>query len=89
MWGYIIDGVLIGIIVISAIIGIVKGLIDSVLSLFGTGIALAVAVFTAKYVSGFLNKLINIEQFVLDKLDASNEGKVVFLVANLNIAMLK
>ena len=78
MWSYIIDGVLIAIIVISAIIGIVKGLIDSVLSLFGTGIALAVGVFTAKYVSGFLNKLINIEQFVLDKLDATNEGKVVF-----------
>lgn len=78
MWSYIIDGVLIGIIVICAIIGIVKGLFDSILSLLGTGIALGVSVFTAKYLSNFLNSIINIEQFVLDKLDASNEGFVEF-----------
>ena len=78
MWSYIIDGILIAVIVISTIIGIVKGLFDSILSLIGTGIALGVSVFTAKYVSGFLNKIINIEQFVLDKLDASNEGFVEF-----------
>jgi len=78
MWSTIIDIALILIIVVSAIIGIVKGLFDSVLSLVGTGIALAVAVFTAKHVSNFLNKIINIEQFVLDKLDASNEGFVEF-----------
>ena len=78
MWSYIIDGILIAVIVISTIIGIVKGLFDSILSLIGTGIALGVSVFTAKYVSGFLNKIINIEQFILDKLDASNEGFVEF-----------
>ena len=78
MWSYIIDGLLIAIIVISAIIGIAKGLFDSVLSLVGTGIALGVSVFAAKYLSGFLNSIINIEQFVLDKLDGSNEGFVEF-----------
>ena len=78
MWSYIIDGILILILVVSAIIGIVKGFIDSILSLVGTGIALGVAVFTAKHVSNWLNKIINIEQFVLDKLDASNEGVVEF-----------
>ena len=78
MWSYIIDGALILIIVISAIVGIIKGFFDSLLSLLGTSIALAVAVFTAKYVSNWLNKIINIEQFVLDKLDASNEGSVEF-----------
>ena len=78
MWSYIIDGILILIIVISAIIGIAKGLFDSILSLIGTGIALTVSVLTAKHVSSWLNKLINIEQFVLDKLDASNEGSVEF-----------
>ena len=78
MWSYIIDGLLILIIVVSAIIGIVKGLFDSILSLVGTGIALGVSVFTAKHVSSWLNKIINIEQFILDKLDASNEGAVEF-----------
>jgi len=78
MWSYIIDGALILIIVISAIIGIIKGFFDSLLSLLGTGIALAVAVFTAKYVSNWLNKIVNIEQFILDKLDASNEGSIEF-----------
>lgn len=75
MWNIIIDVALILIIVVSAIIGIVKGLFDSVLSLIGTGIALAIAVFTAKHVSNFLNGIINIEQFLLDKIDAADEAK--------------
>ena len=78
MWPYIIDGVLILILVISTIVGIVKGFFDSLLSLLGTGISFAVAVFTAKYVSPTLNKIIGIEKFVLEKLDASNEGTVNF-----------
>ena len=57
MWSYIIDGVLILILVISTIVGIVKGFFDSLLSLLGTGVAFAVAIFTAKHVSGFLNKI--------------------------------
>jgi uncharacterized membrane protein required for colicin V production len=78
MWGIIIDVVLIAIIVICAIIGIVKGLFDSILGLIGTGIALGVAVFTAKYLSNTLNSIINIEQWVLDKLDASGESVKFF-----------
>lgn len=76
MWSYIIDGVLILIVLICTIIGIVKGFFDSLLSLLGTGIAFAIAVFTAKYVSGWINNIINIEKFVLDKLDANNTGSV-------------
>ena len=78
MWSYIIDGLIIAIIVVSAIIGIAKGFFDSLLSLIGTGVALAVAVFTAKYVSAWLNKIINIEGWILGKLDASNGGTVSF-----------
>ena len=78
MWSYIIDGLIIAVIVVSAIIGIAKGFFDSILSLVGTGVALAVAVFTAKYVAEWLNKIINIESWVLGKLDASNGGTVSF-----------
>ena len=40
MWSYIIDGILILLVVISVIVGISKGLLDSILSLVGTGLAL-------------------------------------------------
>ena len=78
MWGIIIDVILIAIIVISAIIGIVKGFVDSVLGLIGTGLALAVAVFTAKYLSNTLNNLLKIEDWVLGKLDKSGETVKLF-----------
>lgn len=78
MWGYIIDGVLIAIIVISAIVGIVKGLVDSVLGLFGTGLAVVAGVFGAKYLSNFVNKIFGLESFVLSKLEGGAEGTVKF-----------
>lgn len=74
MWGYIIDGVLIAIIIICAIVGIVKGLIDSVLSLFGTGIAFVAGMFGAKYLSNFVNKIFGLDSFILDKLEGGAEG---------------
>lgn len=77
MWNYIIDGLLILIILVSTIVGIVKGLLDSVLSLFGTAIALAVSIFTAKYVAGFINKIFNFEELILTKIDESTEGGVI------------
>lgn len=89
MWPYIIDGVLILILVISTIVGIVKGFFDSLLSLIGTGLAFAIAVFTAKYVSSFLNKILGIEEFVLKKLDATNEGTVEFFGVRTNSEVAK
>lgn len=78
MWSVIIDGILIVLILVGAVIGIVKGLIDSVISLVGSTLAFGLAVWLAKYCSNFINKIVNIEQFFLDKLDASNEGTVEF-----------
>lgn len=78
MWGYIIDGVLIAIIVIAAIVGIVKGLVDSVLGLFGTGLAVVAGVFGAKYLSNFVNKIFGLESFILSKLEGGAEGTVKF-----------
>lgn len=89
MWSYIIDGVLILILVISTIVGIVKGFFDSLLSLLGTGLSFAIAVFTAKYVSPFFNRILGIEGFILNKLDATNEGTVEFFGTRTNAEVAK
>ena len=52
MW---LDIVLIAIIVVFAIIGIAKGFVDSVLSIFSSLISLVIAYFLAKYVAALLN----------------------------------
>lgn len=78
MWSYIIDGALILILLICTIVGIVKGFFDSLLSLIGTGLALVISVFTAKYISNFINKIFNFEDMILKTLDKSNEGAIKF-----------
>lgn len=92
MWNYIIDGIFIGIIVISVIIGIAKGFFDSLLSLIGTGVAFAAAIFLGKYVANFINKIFDFENFILEKIDASNADGVVsffggkFELSNVEVA---
>ena len=89
MWGFIIDGALIAIIVISLIIGICKGLIDSVLGLLGTAIAVVAGVFGAKFLSNFVNRIFNLETFVLGKLEGGAEGTAKFFggeFSNIDIA---
>ena len=76
MWGYIIDGILILLIVISIIIGISKGFIDSVLGLVSTGLALLASVFLSKYVANLFNKMFKFEDFVLKHLDGAEEGSM-------------
>lgn len=89
MWPYIIDGVLILILVVSMIVGIVKGFFDSILSLLGTGLSFVIAIFTAKHVSSFLNNLLGIENFVLTKLDGTTEGTVEFFGTRTNAEVAK
>lgn len=91
MWPYIIDGVLILILVVSVIIGIVKGFFDSLLGLIGTGLAFLIAIFTAKYLSNFLNKIIGIEDFVMNKLGAieGNDGTIQFFGTRTNSEVAK
>ena len=89
MWGYIIDGVLIAIVVISLIVGICKGLVDSILGLLGTAIAVAAGAFGAKYLSNFVNRIFNLESFVLGKLEGGAEGSAKFFgstFSNVDIA---
>lgn len=91
MWPYIIDGVLILILVVSVIVGIVKGFFDSLLGLIGTGLAFLIAIFTAKYLSNFLNKIIGIEDFVMNKLSAieGNDGTIQFFGTRTNSEVAK
>ena len=87
MWSYIIDGLLILILVVCVIIGVSKGLFDSVIGLIGTGVSLIAAVFLAKHVANFVNKIFNFENFVLEKLDASNsEGVISFFGGNFTLS---
>jgi uncharacterized membrane protein required for colicin V production len=68
MWSYIIDGLVVGIILVCAIIGIFKGLFSSVLGLISTALALVVSAFTAKFVSPILNNIFGLEKLFTDKL---------------------
>ena len=90
MWSYVIDGALILILVISIIIGISKGLIDSILSLISTGIAIVASVFLSKHVANLFNKLFNFEDFVLKHLDGAETGSMkifgVIELSNVEVA---
>lgn len=57
MW---LDIVLIVAIVIFAVIGIFRGFIDSVLSIFSSLVSLVISYFLAKYVASLLNKIMNL-----------------------------
>lgn len=90
MWSYIIDGILILLVVISVIVGISKGLLDSILSLVGTGLALLASVFLSKHVANFVNQIFNFEDFVLKHLDGAETGSMkifgVIELSNVEVA---
>lgn len=56
----VIDIIILCVLVIFGIIGMIKGFLNTIISLFGNLASLAVAVLCAKPVSGFLNKIFNI-----------------------------
>jgi uncharacterized membrane protein required for colicin V production len=78
MWSYIIDGLVIGIILVCAIIGIFKGLFSSVLGLISTALALVVSAFTAKFVSPILNNIFGLEKLFTDKLASGGDTLNLF-----------
>lgn len=62
--GIIVDVAIVAAIVIFAIIGLKKGLIKSVLSIFSWGVCLLIAIFTAKYVAGWINGIYNFSNLI-------------------------
>lgn len=73
-----IDIVFIGIIVVFAIIGLVKGLFDSILSLVASVASIFLSFWASKPVAAFLNKMADVngffEKFLTDKLSIPAEG---------------
>lgn len=69
--GIIIDVAVILVFVISAIIGLKTGLLKSVLSVFSWGVCLIIAIFTAKYVAGWINGLYDFSGLLGNKISTS------------------
>lgn len=72
--GIIIDVAIILGVVISSIIGYRKGLLKSVLSIFSWIVCLLIAIFTAKYVAGWLNGLYDFSALVGSKISKTLIG---------------
>ena len=49
---------------------------DSILGLISTGLALAISVFTAKYVANIINKLFNFEGFIVKQIKEDFYGNI-------------
>ena len=56
-----IDIIFIAILVIFAIIGVVKGLLESILSLVSTGVAFGLAIWIGKPAAKFLRSIVNVD----------------------------
>lgn len=77
-----VDIVFICLIVIFAIIGIAKGLFESILGIFSSALSVVVAILVSKPVAAFINKMVNANKFFSDLLIKwkwiSSEGATVF-----------
>ena len=77
-----VDIVLIVIIVLCAIIGLAKGLFESILSIFSSVLSVVVAILVSKHVAAFINKLVDANKFFSDLLIKwgwiSEEGATIF-----------
>lgn len=69
--GIIIDVALIAVLVILSLIGLKKGLLKSVLSFFSWIVCLIIAIFTAKYVAGWINGLYDFSNLIGNKISKS------------------
>jgi len=78
MW---VDIIFFAILAIFVIIGIVKGLFDSLLGLISTGVALAIAILVAKPATSFLSKF-KVDGMFYKMLDKMEDGEVVHLFGN-------
>lgn len=70
-----IDIVFIAIIAISAIVGLAKGLFESILSLFGTALSLFVAIYASKPFAEFIGKFVDLNSVLTNLL--VGDGKLI------------
>lgn len=82
--GIIIDVVIVLAVVISAFIGWKKGLLKSVLSLFSWFVCLLIAIFTAKYIAGWINGVYDFSALFAGKITKSLAGTNEFFSRSIN-----
>lgn len=70
----VIDIIVIAVLLVFAIVGMVKGFLNTIISLFGTFASLGVAILCAKPVASFLNKIFNIVGSISGKLMGTITG---------------
>lgn len=67
-----VDIIFIAILVLFSVIGLCKGLFESLLSIFGTVLSLFIAIWVSKPVAAFLNKIVDVNGFFLNLLTKWN-----------------
>lgn len=82
--GIIIDVVVIGVLVVLGLIGLKKGLLKSILSLFSWVVCLLVAFWAAKYVAVWLNGLYNFSGLIGNGIAKSLNNSNAFFAQSLN-----
>ena len=83
--GIIIDIVVIAVFVIFGIIGLKKGLLKSVLSLFSWGFCILIAFLTAKYVAGWINGIYNFSGLIGNSISKSLNKTNAFFAQSINV----
>ena len=69
--GFIIDIVIIALLVIFGLVGYKKGILKSIISLLNWVVCILIAVFTAKYVAGWLNHIFDFSGWIGSKISKS------------------
>lgn len=83
--GIIIDIVIIAILIIFSIIGLKKGFFKTVLSVFSWSVCLFIAIFTAKYVAGWINGLYNFSNLIGNGISKSLIKSNEFFAQSINV----
>lgn len=79
-----IDIVIIAIVALTTIIGLSKGLFESILSIFGTALSLFVAIWASKPVAAFVNNIVDVAEFAkkfLEEQGIAQNGNVAVPIA--------
>ncbi|MBQ8615291.1 MAG: CvpA family protein [Clostridia bacterium] len=82
--GIIIDVAIVLALIISALIGLKKGFLKSVLSIFSWGVCLLIAIFSAKYVAGWINGLFDFAGLMGDKISSGLTKSNEFFGTSIN-----
>ena len=83
--GIIIDIVIIAVFLIFGLIGLKKGFLKSILSLFSWGLCITIAFLTAKYVAGWINGIYDFSALIGSKISKSLVNMNEFFAQSINV----